>query len=112
MRAIARVVALAGAVAVGAYLFRSWPRDVVLVYDLGGLDRATAVEVEIRRRGETLRFARIPVPGEAGPLRHPIRLPDGTYQLLARIEAPGGPVRASRSFEVDGDGAVLVRLGP
>jgi hypothetical protein len=112
LRALARVVALAGAVALGAYLFRSWPRDVTLVYDLGGLPGASEVEVEIRRGGETVRFARIRIPPAAGPLRHPVRLPDGPYQILARVELPRGPVLLSSAFEVDGDGAVPLRLGP
>lgn len=112
LRTLARVLALAGAAAVGAFLFRSWPREVTLVYDLGGLPGAAAVEVEIRRGGETVRFARIRVEPGAGPLRHPVRLPDGAYELAARIDLPGGPARASRPFEVDGDGAIPLRLGP
>jgi hypothetical protein len=111
LRALARVLAVAGAAAVGAFLFRSWPREVTLVYDLGGRP-APAVEVEIRRGGETLRFARIRLEPGPGPVHHPVRLPDGDYEIVARIEWPGGPVLVSRSFRVDGEGAVPLRLAP
>jgi hypothetical protein len=112
LRALARVVAIAGAVAVGAFLFRSWPREVTLVYDLAGVPGATAVEVEIRRDGETLRRARIRVAGGPGPIRHPVRLPDGSYDLAIRVDRPPGPIRLSRTVEIDGDGAILVPLAP
>jgi hypothetical protein len=112
VRALARLVAIAGGIAIGAVLFRSWPRDVTLVYDLSGLRGATTLEVEIRRGGDTLRRARMRAPDGAGPIRHPVRLPDGTYDLAVRVELPPGPVRLSRTVEVDGDGAIHVPLAP
>jgi len=112
VRALARLVAIAGAMAVGAVLFRSWPRDVTLVYELSGLPGATAVEVEIRRGGQVLRSARMRAPAGPEPIRHPVRLPDGTYDLAVRVELPPRPVRLSRTVEVDGDGAIRVPLSP
>jgi len=112
VRALARLVAVAGAVVVGAVLFRSWPRDVTLVYELSGLPGAASLEVEISRGGETLRRSRMRAPAGSGPIRQPVRLPDGTYDLAVRVELPPGPIRLSRSVEVDGDGAIRVPLAP
>ncbi|HSN89958.1 MAG TPA: hypothetical protein VLS93_01920 [Anaeromyxobacteraceae bacterium] len=110
MRALARLVAVAGAIAVAAVLFRSWPHDVTFVYDR--LPGATALEVEVRRGGETLRRARIRLAAGTEPIRHPARLPDGTYELALRVELPSGPLRVSRTVEVDGDGPIRVPLAP
>ena len=91
MKGAARLVLLAGAIAVGLFLFRSDAREVTLVY---GLDpRVRALEVEVVRGGEVLRRAELRPLG-APQVSHRVRLPDGEY--LLRLELLGeGPPRLS-----------------
>jgi hypothetical protein len=107
----ARLLALAGAVGLGLFLFRAVPRDVVLVYGLG--DRPVrALEVEIVRGGEVIRRAELrPPAGAAGALRHPVRLTDGEYLLRLRIEPPGGPAeRVERPITVSESTTIVLPL--
>jgi hypothetical protein len=111
VRRAARLVALAGAVALGLFLFGAVPRDVVLVYALG--DRPLrALEVEIVRGGEVLRRAELrPAPGEAAALRHPVRLSDGEYLLRLRIAPADGPaVRVERPITVSESTTIVLPL--
>lgn len=112
MRSILRLLLLAGAVGVGALLFRAAPRQLELVYDVGGLPGATSVEVEIRRGGgELVRRAALRVAG-GRQLRHAVRLPDGVYTLAYRVATPAGPVAGERPLEVREAGTVVLPLGP
>lgn len=111
MRALARLALLAGALGIGALLFRAAPRQLELVYDLAGTPGATSVEVEIRRGGELVRRAALRV--GAGPqLRHAVRLPDGEYLLAYRVATPEGAVAGERSLEVREAGTIVLPLGP
>jgi hypothetical protein len=111
LRPAARLVAVLGAVGVGWLLLDASPRDVVLVYDLSRDPGATSLEVEIRERGEVVRRAQLRVvPGEQS--RHPVRLRDGTYTLGWRVERPGGPRAGERELVVDGEGTIVLPLGP
>jgi hypothetical protein len=111
LRPVARIVALLGAVGVGWFLLEARPRDLVLVYDLSRDPAATALEVEIRARGELVRRARLAIaPGEQ--VRHPVRLRDGTYALAWRVERPTGPRAGERELVVDGEGTIVLPLGP
>jgi hypothetical protein len=92
------LVAVLGALAVGLFLFRSSPRDVVLVYDLGGTGPASSLQVVIRKGSEVVRRATFPAPGEQ--VRHAVRLTDGTYRVDYRLERPEGPVAGERDFTV------------
>lgn len=111
MRALGRLLLLAGAIGVGALLFRAAPRQLELVYDLGRAPGATSVEVEIRRGGELVRRAALRVPA-GSQLRHPVRLPDGEYQLAFRVATPGGVVAGERALEVREAGTIVLTLGP
>jgi hypothetical protein len=108
----ARLVLLAGAVAVGFVLFRASPRDVRLVYDLRRAPGATAVDVEIRRGGEALRRAELRVPPGATQLEHEVRLPTGAYEVVVRLVRPGAVVRTTREIDVRESGPVLIAVGP
>ncbi len=111
MRALGRLLLLAGAIGVGALLFRAAPRQLELVYDLGRTPGATSVEVEIRRGDELVRRAALRVtPGVQ--LRHPVRLPDGDYRLAFRVATPDGAVAGERALEVREAGTVVLPLGP
>lgn len=109
MKAVARLVALAGAIGIGWFLLSGSTRELVLVYDLGGAP-ATSLEVEIRRGGELVRRAELGARGGA-QLRHPVRLPDGDYVLAWRIGGPDGSRSGERPLEVREDGTVVLPLG-
>jgi hypothetical protein len=104
-------VALLGALGVGWLLLGARPREVVLVYDLSRERAATALEVEIRAGGEVVRHARLRVDAGA-QVRHPVRLRDGTYALAWRVERPGEPHAGERELVVDGEGTIVLPLGP
>lgn len=110
MKALARLLLVAGAVGIGALLFRAAPRELELVYDLGGTPGATSVEVEIRRGGELVRRAALRPAGSQ--LRHAVRLPDGEYTLAYRVATPAGAVAGERALEVREGGTIVLPLGP
>ncbi len=109
MRKAARLVALLGAVALGLFLFRSSPRDVVLVYDLGALQPARSLDVVIRKGDQIVRRATFPAPGEQ--VRHAVRLTDGAYRVEYRVERPDGPVQGARDITVSEAQTILLPLG-
>jgi hypothetical protein len=107
----ARLIALAGAVGLGLFLFRAVPRDVVLVYALGER-RLRSLEVEIVRGAEVIRRAELrPPAGPAGALRHPVRLTDGEYLLRLRIgPADGPPARVELPITVSESTTIVLPL--
>ena len=111
MKRAARLVALLGAIAVGVFLSRAAPEDVVLVYDLSSAPGATALEVELHRDGEVVRRAEFPVPAQERQIRHPLRLPQGRYALTWRTAGPGGAQRGERALEVEEEGTIVLPLG-
>ncbi|BDG06541.1 hypothetical protein [Anaeromyxobacter oryzae] len=113
MRRLTRLLALVGAVGIGAFLFRAAPRDVDLVYDLSSVPGATRVEVWLRKGGELVRRTELSVPAGAMQVRHRVQLPDGVYELEFRIEKiPGGEVTGRRPLEVREGGTIVLPLGP
>ena len=108
MRKAARLVAVLGAVALGLLLFRSSPRDVVLVYDLDGMRSASSLEVVIRKGGEVVRRATFPAPGEQ--VHHGVRLTDGTYRVEYRVERAAGPVQGERDITMSEAQTIVVPL--
>lgn len=109
MKGAARLLMLAGAAGLALFLFRSSPRDVTLVYGLGGTG-ARSVEVEILRRGEVLRRAELRV-DRSGQASHHVRLPDGDYALRVLIEGEGPPRAVDRTITVSESGPIVVPLG-
>ncbi len=109
MRLATRLLAVLGAAAIGAFLFRSSPRDVVLVYDLPADRGVRALEVVIRKDGEVVRRADFPSP--AAQVRHAVRLTDGAYRLEYRLEEPGGPVKGQREITVSEAQTIVLPLG-
>ena len=111
MRQLARLVFLAGAVAIGLFLFRANPRDVTLVYDVGP-GPARALDVEIDRGAEAIRRAEFRL--DAGParqVRHPVRLPDGEYTVRFTISRGGSePTSGERPLTVMESGTVVLPL--
>jgi hypothetical protein len=111
VRAAARLVAVVGAVAVGWLLFGAGPREVVLVYDLAQAPRAASLEVRLRRDGETVRRAVFAVPAGGEPIRHPLKLSDGSYVLGWKVEAPDGPREGERALEISEGGTIVLPIG-
>ena len=109
MKTAARLVLLAGAVALGLFLFRANPREVTLVYGLAGTG-ARSVDVEIARGGEVLRRAELRV-GPDGQASHRVRLPDGTYVVRLRLAGDHPPQELERTFTVSESGTVVIPAG-
>ena len=111
MRRAARLVALLGAVGLGWFLLRAGARDVVIVYDVASVPDATALEVDLRTEAGVIRHAWMPV-HRGEQIRHPVRLPDGSYVLAWRLERPGGSTLAGeRPLEIREDQKIVMPLG-
>ena len=110
-RPLARLVVVVGAVGIGWFLLDARPRDVVLVYDVSSAPDATALDVEIRSRGELVRHAELRLRG-GEQLRHAVRLREGSYLLSWRLDRPGGAVRGEREIAVAGEETIVLPLGP
>ncbi len=111
MKVAARVVGILGAVAVAWVLFSRGPKDVVLVYDVAGVPRAEALEVEVVRGGEVLRRAEFRLAGRGGRVEHEVKLPEGDYVVRGRIVGPGGATSFERPVEVREAGTIVLPLG-
>lgn len=110
MRALARAVALAGALGGGFFLLSDGPKDVVLVYDVSAAPGATALEVEVRRGGELARRAEFRLAPEERQVSHPLRLPAGEYALAWRVASPAGGRQGERPLEIREAGTVVLPL--
>ena len=108
-RGLARAVFLAGAVAIGLFLFRAAPRDVTLVYALGDAG-ARSLDVDIRKAGEVVRHAEFRAP--AAQVRHAVRLTDGRYVVRLRLEGAGAPREVEREVTVSESGTIVLPVGP
>jgi hypothetical protein len=108
VKRLARLVALVGALAVGWALFGRGSKDVVLVYDVA--PDATSLEVALRRDGEIVRRAEFRRRG-GEPLRHALRIPEGSYELDWRVVTPAGARAGERSLEVREAGTIVLPIG-
>lgn len=106
MKKALRFVALFGAAGLGLFLWRSSPRDVVLVYD--GAGGARALEVAILKGDEVVRRATFPSPG--GQVRHAVRLTRGEYRIDYTLVEPSGPVEGERSITVEEAQTIVLSL--
>lgn len=110
MKALARLLFLGGAVAIGLFLLRAAPRDVTLVYGLPPGPGPSSLDVDVRRGAEVLRHAEFRFPAAApAQVRHPVRLPDGEYLVVLRLSEGSRPARiAERDIVVTEDGAIVL----
>jgi hypothetical protein len=109
MRSLARLVLLAGAVALAIFFFRAGPRDLTLVYGIDG-NGAGRLEVAIEKDGEVVRRAEFRLDGAGRTVSHRVRLTDGEYRVRALVVS-GGPARtAERSIHVSEDGTIVIPL--
>jgi hypothetical protein len=108
MKALARLLFLAGAVAIGLFLFRAAPREVTLVYALSR-PGTRSIEVEIDRGRAPIRRAEIrldsPSPTQ---VTHRVRLSDGDYLLHFTLKGDGAPRYAERPITITESGTVVV----
>ena len=96
MKAPLRLLLLLGFAAFGLYFVRGMPRDVTLVYDLEHPDAIRTLEVDVRRGDGALRHAEYRFPaGAPSQVRHDVRLPDGSYEVVVRVLRASGPARQS-----------------
>lgn len=110
MKRAARIVAVLGVAALASLFFRTTPRDVVLVYDLGDIRDATGIEVRIVRGEETVRRAEFPAPSRQ--VRHSVQLTDGAYHVRVGVSRPGAVVRADRDITVTESQTIVLSLAP
>jgi hypothetical protein len=111
MKSLARLVFLAGAVAIGIVFFRAAPRDVTLVYGLDG-GGARQIEVAIEKQGETVRRAEFRF-GAGGPanVSHRVRLTDGEYRVRVTVVSETASRVVDRSIHVSESGTIVIPLG-
>ena len=112
MRPLARLVAVLGAVGVGVFLFRSEPRDVVLVYAVPPSPPPATLEVELLRAGELVRHAELAAPPAGGEVRHAVKLSDGGYLLRWRLGQGASARTGERPLEITDDATVVLTLSP
>jgi hypothetical protein len=105
-----RLLVLLGIAGIAMCFFRSAPRDVVLVYDLGDIHDATQLEVRILKGSETVRLAEFPSP--PAQVRHQVRLTDGTYHVRVGIDRPGAVQHADREITVTESQTIILPLAP
>ena len=103
---------LAGAVAIGLFLFRAAPRDVTLVYGQLGAD-VGAVDVDVKRGGEAIRHAefRFGAGGAPPAITHRVRLTDGDYVIRLVITSSSGRRALDRPVHVTESGTIVIPLG-
>jgi hypothetical protein len=111
VKALARLIGLGGAVAIGLFLFRAAPRQIELVYDVSRSPGATSVEVELRQGGQLVRRAELAVPA-SGQVHHRLELPDGAYELAWQVSGAAGSPRGVKPVEVREAGTIVLALGP
>ncbi len=111
LKLLARLVGVAGAVAVGWTLLGRGPKDVVLVYDLASVPGARSLEVEVLRDGDVLRRAAFRLARGEGRVTHALQLPEGGYVLRGRFEAPAGATRWERPLEIHESGTIVLPVG-
>jgi hypothetical protein len=104
----ARLLLLAGALVVGFQLLRGSPRSVTLIYVLGEAP-PESLEVAILRDGNLVRRAVFRT-WASREQRHPIRLPDGDYQLQFRLVGLRGERAVERRLQISEDGTVVIPL--
>ncbi len=111
MKALARLLFIAGAVAIGLFLLRAAPRDVTLVYAVDG-SGARALGVDIEKAGETVRRAEFRLAGgAAAQVSHRVRLTDGQYVLHLTLSIGGAARRMDRSITVSESGTIVIPIG-
>jgi len=112
MKQAARLLFLAGAVAIGLFLVRATPRDVTFVYEVRGAGART-LEVDIEKAGVEVRRAEFRVPsGLSAQVSHRVRLTDGEYLMRFTVAADGAARRLERSVTVSESGTIVIPVGP
>lgn len=108
-----RLLLLLGFAAVGLFFLRGMPRDVTLVYDLADSSAVRALEVDVRRADGALRHAEFRFPaGAPSQIRHEVKLPDGSYEVVVRVSRASGPARRSvLPVVISESGPVVLAIG-
>ncbi len=92
MRSPLRLLLLVGFAGIGLFFLRAAPRDVTLVYALEAAPEVRLLDVEVRRDGRMVRHAEYRFPdGAPTQVSHPVKLSDGTYEVLIRLSRQGSP---------------------
>ena len=111
MRPAARLLFLAGAVAIGLFLVRAAPREVTLVYEVSG-SGSRALEVDIEKAGVAVRRAEFRVAeGARAQVSHRVRLTDGDYVVRATLASHGSTRHVDRTIHVSESGPIVIPLG-
>ncbi|HJW74307.1 MAG: hypothetical protein A2V77_02420 [Anaeromyxobacter sp. RBG_16_69_14] len=112
MRGLARLLFLAGAVGIGLFFLRAAPRDVTLVYAVGG-SGGRALEVDIEKGGAAIRRAEFHLAeGAPAQVSHRVRLTDGEYVVHLTLMVDGASRRLERSISVSESGTIVIPIEP
>jgi len=110
MKQLARFVFLAGAIAIGLFLFRAAPREVTLVYAVA-TPGARRLEVEIDKGGTALRRAEFRLDARGSDqIAHRVRLTDGHYLVRFTLLGDGPTRHLERSISITESGTVVLPL--
>lgn len=116
MKRATRLLVTLGIAAVALLVFRTNARDVVIVYDLGEIRDATALEVRIEKGAETVRRAEFPLAtrqdAHVRQVRHQVRLTDGPYHIRVGVSRPGAVLHADRDITVTESQTIVLPLTP
>jgi hypothetical protein len=94
------------------FLLRAAPRDVTLVYAMGGAG-GRALEVAIEKGGEAILRAEFHLAeGAPAQVSHRVRLTDGEYVLHLTLMVDGAPRRVERSISVSESGTIVIPIEP
>ena len=112
VQGLVRLLFLAGAVGIGLFLLRAAPRDVTLLYAVGG-SRGRALEVDIEKGGESIRRAEFRLAdGTPAQVSHRLRLTDGEYVLRLTLMVGGASRRVDRPITVSESGTIVIPIEP
>lgn len=112
MKGALRLVLLLGFAAVGLFFVRAVPRSVTLVYDLPEPASVRALEVDVRHADGAVRHAEYRFPeGAPAQIRHDVKLPDGSYEVVVRVlRTTGAPARSVLPVVVSESGPVVLAI--
>jgi len=108
VKSAARLLLLAGALALGLHLLRGGPHSVTLIYVLGE-PPPESLEVTILRGDTLVRRARFGT-WASREQRHAVKLPDGDTLLRFRLVGLRGDRSVERPLRISEDGTVVIPL--
>lgn len=112
-RRLSRLIAVGGLLTVGLLLSRSMPREHEVEVELGPAHHEVVeVRIEYRQGRDSLHGVALSFPqGAPSRVHHSVSLPEGDFEVYARMHKRGGESLASVSrLHAPSDGTVVIRM--